>query len=1086
MRKAILFFIFLYILIGSYGNGIDTTTAKQVAFNYLSSKAAISIQKNAPDFNLVYQAISRQKAGEVQSLFYVFNVGSTGFIIVSADDRVKPVLAYSSESTFDTSTQSPATKAWLSSYQKEIEYVINHNIAAPPSISQQWQTLRSGNIIQQKVKKSVNTPMILTKWGQGNRYNSLCPYDATQQAYCVTGCVVVAMSQVMNYWQHPVNGLGYHSYVDNPYGVLSANFENTTYLYDSMPISLSYKSSANQIRAIATLMFHCGVAIDIQYGVYGSDATLAEYTAGSPSGELALKTYFGYPDIIGLDRSHYSDSAWIAIIKNEIDSGRPVIYRATGDVGGHAFIFDAYNDTDYFHINWGWTGYADGYFSVSALNPMSYSFPNGHYCLINIKPTPYTIHPDSNHIVYISPSGSGKKDGSSWDNASPYLSFAVKRHYAHPTQLWVQAGIYYGDTNLETAFQLAAGNKVYGGFIGNEPANFDLNLRNFTLNSSIIDGQNKQRVLATAGATDTNRSLCDGFIIQNGYTTTGGAGVYMNGGELNNCIIRNNINDSSYGGGLYVKSKAFISNCLIHSNKGTFGGGAIIWDSTYFYNCTFANNLATSNGGALYNCDTCFAVNCILWGNKRNTYNNQLSSNSGTYTEISFSAIQGNYSGTNNINLSAYNDDVDTFSYVRFVNPSLNDYNLQSSSCCVDAGDRTIKNIKTTDLAGLRRIKNGKIDMGAYEYGCYVNYIYFDTSCFGSMYTNHGFTYFLTTKGNLTFVKKLISASDCDSIITLNLFVVKPDTTLLEDGICFGKPYQQYGFDTLPNRDGVLYLQQKLTNQNGWDSIVLLTLYVTTIDSTIIEDNICLGDTYAKNGFTIQTDSLTTGSYNFSLLTSNMYGCDSLAILHLYISKSDSSYIYDSICHGKNYTKNGFKINTGVFQIGTINRKRTSLNQYGCDSIIHLFLTILPTSDSIIHDAVKKGDIYNKNGFIIHTDTLALDTINAQQLLINQYGCDSIVYLQLNVNVGFNNINSDIEITVYPNPATNYLEIKVQSTNLSNYETMLCDLTGKTLKHIVINNEITRMDISNIAVGFYFLKIQDGIQNLRTIKIIKQ
>lgn len=1029
MKKAFFLLVSLLIFNQVVGSNIDTATAKTVAKNFFGATYPAAIQKHLTDFSLVYQANTHQKSGETNSLFYVFNAGSEGFIIVAANDRVKPILAYSNETPFDPTNIPPNTAWWLSSYEQEIEYAINNNIAATPSITQQWQSLISGNILMQKSHKNSGAPLITTKWGQGNRYNSLCPYDTAVRAYCATGCVVVAMSQVMNYWEHPVKGLGSHSYVDHPFGVLSADFENTTYLYDSMPTSLYSSTRATQIHAVATLMYHCGVSIDIDYGVYGSNASLAEYTAGSPSAELALKTFFGYPDVIGLNRSQYSEAQWVQIIKNEIDSARPVLYRGSGDVGGHAFVFDAYNDSDYFHVNWGWTGYADGYFLVSALNPMSYSFPNGHYILINIKPTQHTIIPDTNHIVYITPSGAGKKDGSSWDNASPHLSFAVKRPYASPTQIWVKSGTYYGDTTLETAFQIAANNKVYGGFAGNEPANFNINLRNFTQNTSILDGQHKQRVVATAGATDTNRSICDGFILQNGYTETGGAGAFMNGGKLSNCIIRNNTNDSSYGGGVYVIGKAILVNCNIYNNTAIFGGGAMIWDTTYLVNCNFVNNTVTSNGGGIYVGDTCFAVNCIFWGNKRNTYANQIANSSNTLTDISFSAIQGGYTGSNNINLNASNDGIDTFYYVRFSNPTLNDFTLSSTSSCIDAGDVNAKNIEATDLSGLRRIKNGQIDMGAYEYGCYTNNLLTDTACGGSLYEKYGFYQHLNNTGNLTLVQKTTGANDCDSIVTLKLNVLTSDIIELEDAVCLGERYTSYGFDTIPVSVGTLLLQHHLFNSYGCDSILNLKLHVSTTDNVELYDTLCHGEVYIKNGFEIHSDTLTTGSFLYNFSTFNMYGCD---------------------------------------------------------SNITLYLTVHPINDTVINDEVYQGETYNNNGFLIHTDTLSTGTFMFTQNALNRYGCDSIIHLQLKVSVGINEIQAENNIIVYPNPANAYLDIQCNNIDLQNIEACLCDITGKVISKIFLQDRLCRMDISLFAKGMYFLKIQTDKHTLRTIKVIKQ
>ncbi|NLJ82554.1 MAG: T9SS type A sorting domain-containing protein [Bacteroidales bacterium] len=1090
MKKTYISFIFLFFSTFCYAHKIDTTTAKQVALSYMQAKTNLFYQKSKTDIHLVYQAYSSSNTMENFPLFYVFNMDNSGFIIVSADERSRPVLAYSTESTFDINHISPATRSWIESYQNEITHIIEQNLDTPPSFSEEWQILSNPHIVRQENTEnteSSQTPLISSKWGQGTRYNTQCPYDTAIGSYCVTGCVVVAMTQVMNYWKHPVRGMGSHSYTYPPYGVLSANFENTTYLYDSMPDALYSSTSANQIYAVANFMYHCGVAIEVQYGVYGSDATLAEYTAGSTSGELALKTYFGYPDVIGLHRSSYNDAQWVNILKNEIDSGRPVIYRGSGDVGGHAFIFDAYNDSDYFHVNWGWNGIADGYFLVSALNPMSYSFPNGHYCLVNIKPTTSLIYPDSNHIVYISPTGAGTKDGSSWENASPNLSFAVQRPYANPTQIWVKKGTYYGDTNLSTAFVVADGNRVYGGFGGSEVADFDLNLRNFTINKSILDGQYKTRVVNTKESNSDKPTLLDGFIIQNGSSSSGGAGVYMNGGTLSNCIIRFNTTDSGYGGGIYVRTKSNIVNCLIHNNQGVFGGGAIIWDSTYFINCTFANNIATTNGGGLYTADTALVTNCIFWNNKRNSINSQLAANSNTLTQVSYSAIQGGYEGLNNINIAETNDGTSALNYIRFVDPNIYDFNLQANSCCVDVGNNNDQHIKTIDLNGLRRIKNGIIDMGSYEYGCYTNTNFNETICMGETYQKNGFNYTPLYQGNVSLVKKIITSLDCDSIVNLHLYVSPKDSTILTDGICLGQNYSAYGFDTTPQHKGYMLLEKQLINQYGCDSVVQLTLYVTNTDSTIIDKTICKGDNYTKNGFYILSDTLDAGLHTFSQLTHNMYGCDSLIILNLHIANKDSTAIKDSVCQGENYTKHGFKINTALLGAGSISRTITLSNQYDCDSVISLNLTILPKSDSLINDSIRKGEIYNKNGFLIHSDTLDVLVWKTQQQLINQYGCDSVVHLHLSIStVGINEAYIGRHIQVFPNPAKEHIHIQQTSNMLYTLEISLMDISGKTILKETINDKQSTIHIAEVAKGMYFLTIKQDQKRIKTLKIIKQ
>lgn len=1029
MKKVLLFFVYLISLQLLVANQVDTLTAKQVALHFYNSKTAASIQKNLQEFVLVYPSTSQQKSVNQEALVYIYNAGDAGFVIVAADNRVRPILGYSTEGAYNPNHIPPAFMSWIQSYEDEIQYAIDNEISATSSTTQAWQALLSGTLFRQKGTTASGSPMITTKWGQGNRYNSQCPFDVNLNTHCVTGCVVVAMAQVMNYWKHPHKGFGAHTYVDHPFGLLSADFENTIYRFDSMPNALSSYTPANQIYAVAVLMYHCGVSMEMDYGVYGSNASLAEYVPGSPSAELALKSFFGYPDIIGLHRSQHSDSLWIQILKNEIDSARPVLYRASGDVGGHAFVLDAYDDSNYFHINWGWTGYADGYFSVSALNPASYSFPNGHYILINIKPSDYIINPDSNHIVYISPTGAGKKDGSSWSNASPHLAFAMQRKYTNPTQIWVKEGMYFGDTNNKTAFRLAESNTIFGSFAGNESSTFNLSMRNLSQHPTILDGQNKHRVLSTAGATDTNRSLCDGFIIQNGFCNEGGAGIYMNGGKLQNCVIQYNISDSGYGGGVYVNGNARLTNCNIHHNKALFGGGAIIWDTTYLVNCNFISNMAVSNGGGIYNGDTCFVRNCIFWDNTRNAYFNQIASNSSAVTDVSYSAIQSNYSGTSNINLDVDNDGSDTnYAYVKFTDPDNYDYSLQAHSACINAGYSPY-NDQPIDLAGSIRIKDSLIDIGAYEYGCFTTKFLKDSICMGYIYHSRDFYYVPEKIGSVWLSQHLFTDNQCDSLVYLELYVLSSDTTYLEETLCLGNPYINHGFDTLPPKAGIIMLHRTHTNSYGCDSTIALTLCVIPPDTTRFEHELCVGDTFNQHGFDIHSDSLGYGDFFFTLSSNNVHGCD---------------------------------------------------------SIVQLSLKVHPVHDTILYDEVVIGEIYKKNEFLVYTDTLSPGVLQLHRTVQNQYGCDSVIHLHLQVKVGVNDFIEDHHVLLFPNPTQDVINIHVLTNSILPVRMIVCDISGKILKDEILYQPTSSIDLSNIAKGMYFLTIKTEQKIIRTMKLTKQ
>jgi hypothetical protein len=159
---------------------------------------------------------------------------------------------------------------------------------------------------------------------------------------------------------------------------------------------------------------------------------------------------------------------------------------------------------------------------------------------------------------------------------------------------------------------------------------------------------------------------------------------------------------------------------------------------------------------------------------------------------------------------------------------------------------------------------------------------------------------------------------------------------------------------------------------------------------------------------------------------------------------------------------------------------------YGCDSNITLYLTVHPINDTVINDEVYQGETYNNNGFLIHTDTLSTGTFMFTQKALNRYGCDSIIHLQLKVSVGINEIQAENNIIVYPNPANAYLDIQCNNIDMQNIEACLCDITGKVISKILLQDRLCRMDISSFAKGMYFLKIQTDKHTLRTIKVIKQ
>jgi hypothetical protein len=382
----------------TYGKQIDEMTARTVGQNFLAKRINSETLKSVSGLDLVYTSQSSSKdnsgSGAGGVCFYVFNVNSSpGFIIVSAEDKVIPVLAYSDESGFNMSNIAPDVSWWLNGYKEQIEEARAKNLQATEEIKSHWESLKTGTgsyLLRESVK-TVN-PLEKTTWDQLPNYNALCPYDNAANAFTVTGCVATGMAQILKFWSAPINGAGFHSYSDPKYGIQSANFGNTTYDWTNMPLSVTGPNTA-----VATLMYHCGVSVAMTYGIAAAGGSSA-YVVSSQSpvqacAEYALKTYFGYPNVVGKVRSDYPNKTdWQNLLKTELDAGRPILYAGFGSGGGHCFNCDGYDANDFFHFNWGWSGQFNGYFDVDALNPEGTGtgggtggFNSGQQCVIGIQ-----------------------------------------------------------------------------------------------------------------------------------------------------------------------------------------------------------------------------------------------------------------------------------------------------------------------------------------------------------------------------------------------------------------------------------------------------------------------------------------------------------------------------------------------------------------------------------------------------------------------------------------------------------------------------------------------------------------------------
>lgn len=351
---------------------VSPETARKAATTFLNNNGAKTTQLS-----------DLSKEAGFKNL-YIFNT-SQGFVVMAADDCVQPILGYSLTDSFDAKDMPENLRWWLQGYSDEIQSAIDNKMRATSETSNMWKDLVEGNSKAGKATTAV-APLIRTKWNQNKYYNDLCPAVSDgPNGHAYTGCVATAMAQIMKYWNYPSTGIGSHSYTWNGQ-TLNANFGATTYDWNNMADCYEYyyangtdqyanplpEPSAEEIAAVATLMYHCGVSVDMIYGgnSTGGSAAPNAYVA------TALKTYFNYKNTAQHKQKsynstvYYTDDEWIAMLKADLDASRPIQYGGQDPNGnsGHAFVCDGYNSDDYFHFNWGWAGRYNGYFSLNNLN----------------------------------------------------------------------------------------------------------------------------------------------------------------------------------------------------------------------------------------------------------------------------------------------------------------------------------------------------------------------------------------------------------------------------------------------------------------------------------------------------------------------------------------------------------------------------------------------------------------------------------------------------------------------------------------------------------------------------------------------
>ena len=347
MKKNILLVTALLLgITAMQAKPVDVAKAQRLGQNYINHKAQLA--KNAAhSLDLAYTF----RADNGTATSYVFNFDG-GFVVVSADDTYHPILGYSDHGPFDYNNAPDGLLFMLGELNREIAQCVAENISMTSDVARQWENLENFGCLSSEKNIALVGPLVQSKWDQMAPYNMYTPNGYP------TGYVATAMAQLMRYWEWPVRGTGSHSYQWHGQ-TLSANFGETTYDWANMLYNYGIGTVTQQNKeAVAVLMSHCGISVDMSYASDGSGA----FSADVPG---AINSYFSYSDqATFINKSGNTYDEWVAMLKSNLDQHIPLYYSGQGADGGHAFVCHGYDNDGLFYFNWGWGGSNDGWFLI--------------------------------------------------------------------------------------------------------------------------------------------------------------------------------------------------------------------------------------------------------------------------------------------------------------------------------------------------------------------------------------------------------------------------------------------------------------------------------------------------------------------------------------------------------------------------------------------------------------------------------------------------------------------------------------------------------------------------------------------------
>lgn len=363
MKKTAVFFLLLLCAWLAFGEHVSFADARQVAVNWVKTLKS--------DFGeQVALTTGDVLCREGIDVGYVFNFSPVGYVLVAAEDYLPPVKLYSLKNDFaheGKNFEDQVVGVLFSLIRQVNAKALDPERYFLKSNRDNFTFLKGERPQAQMLTASTPLrdalPFLRTAWNQGDPYNLKSPMINGRRS--PSGCVATAFAQIFYHYQYPAAGQGSHSYLWQG-TTLAADF-NHPYNWDQMLLDYQTTSATpEQEEAVAQLMYDVGVAFEMDYAMMGSGAYATDALT-------VLPRFFKYADEIkAIERSEVGgDEQWFDIARQQVDNGLPVAFSIYNDDSGHEVVIDGYRISQgatTFHINMGWGGSYDGYYSLNNID----------------------------------------------------------------------------------------------------------------------------------------------------------------------------------------------------------------------------------------------------------------------------------------------------------------------------------------------------------------------------------------------------------------------------------------------------------------------------------------------------------------------------------------------------------------------------------------------------------------------------------------------------------------------------------------------------------------------------------------------